>query len=161
MKNINYNIFLVIISISILFLSDCGGGSNDVEPVYTFNPNNIVGEWQFNSNCTEYPNPLNGGEDTIFLDNELPDSITVFSNSSDTLFIEAGSNNLNATVNSTGDFAIGFQQFRAYVDAFSDTITIYIEGTGSFNSENEGVMDLTFSEPLLQAEINCSINISR
>jgi len=161
MKNTNYNIFLIIISTSVLFLSSCGGGTSDVEPVYTFNPNNIVGEWQFNSNCTEYPNPLTGGADTIFLDNELPDSITVFSNSSDTLFIEAGSNNLNATVNSTGDFAIGFQQFRAYVDAFSDTITIFIEGTGSFTSENEGVMDLTFSEPFLQAEINCSINISR
>jgi|TARA_B110000438_G_scaffold241727_1_gene240955 hypothetical protein len=161
MKNINYNILLLIISTSVLFLSSCGGGSSDVDPVYTFNPNNIVGEWQFNSNCTEYPNPLNGGADTIFLDNELPDSITVFSNSSDTLFIEAGSNNLNATVNSTGDFAIGFQQFRAYVDAFSDTITIFIEGTGSFTSANEGVMDLTFSEPLLQAEINCSINISK
>tara|TARA_B110000116_G_C16465148_1_gene415540 strand:- start:137 stop:628 length:492 start_codon:yes stop_codon:yes gene_type:complete len=161
MNKLNNNILSIIAASSILFLCSCGSSSSDVEPVYVFNSSNVVGDWEFSSNCTEYPNPLTGGADTIFLDEQLPDTITVLSSSNNTLFIEAGSNNLNASVNSDGDFTIGFQQFRAYVDVFSDTITIYVEGTGSFSSETDGVMDLIFSEPLLQAEIDCSINISR
>jgi len=211
MKKLSYNIFSIIVASSVLFLSSCGSGVDDIDPILTYGCTDstalnydslatendsscvydieplliygctdstalnydslatvddgscltIIGEWQFNANCTEYPNPLTGGADTIFLDEELPDVITVLSSSSNNLFIEAGSNDLIASINSTGNFNIGFQSFRAYVDAFADTITIFIEGTGVFISDNEGVMDLTFSEPFLQVEINCSVNISR
>ena len=73
---------------------------------------NVVGDWLFNANCEEYIL----GVDTIFLDDELPDSITILSNSSDNLFIEAGSNTLNATIDKNGDFFISYQSFKAYLE---------------------------------------------
>lgn len=159
MKKLNYNIFLIIAITSILFFSSCGGGSSDVDPVDAFNIDDALGVWLFNANCEEYIL----GSDTVFLNEELPDSITVFSNSNNTLFIEAGNNNLNASVDQYGNVAIDYQSFKAFLELglISDTATIYLTGTGFFNSSTEGNMDLTFSEPNLPGEINCSINLSR
>ena len=60
----------------IIFLSSCGGGSDNERPIY--NTDSIVGDWSFSPNCEEYIL----GVDTIFLANELPDSVIVPADSS-------------------------------------------------------------------------------
>ena len=94
----------------ILFLSSCGGGSDNERPIY--NTDSIVGDWSFSPNCEEYIL----GTDTIYLANELPDTISIFSNADNTLSIDAGENTLNASIDAEGDFYIRYQSFRAYLD---------------------------------------------
>jgi|TARA_B110000263_G_scaffold139184_1_gene120696 hypothetical protein len=161
MNKLNFNILSILATTCVLFLSSCGGGggSSDVEPVDTFNIDDALGVWLFNANCDQYIL----GSDTVFLDEELPDSITVFSNSDNTLFIEAGDNNLNASVDQNGHITIDYQSFETFLElgSISDTATIYLTGSGFFNSSTEGNMDLTFTEPNLPGEINCVINLTR
>jgi hypothetical protein len=158
MKKIN-NIILILTSSSILFFFSCGGGGGDIAPIGLYNTDNIIGEWFFSSNCEEYIL----GSDTVFLDNELPDTISIFSNADNTLSIAAGDNTLNATIDVNGDFIIEYQSFKAYLELgpIADTATIYLTGNGNFASQSEGSMDLTFTEPALPGEINCSILLSK
>ena len=39
--------------------------------------------------------------------------------------------------------------------------TIYLTGNGNFSSSNDGTMDLTFSEPNLPGQIECSILLTK
>ena len=55
----------------ILFLSSCGGGSDNERPIY--NTDSIVGDWSFSPNCEEYIL----GTDTIYLANGA-DTISIF-----------------------------------------------------------------------------------
>ena len=81
MKTIN-NIILILTSSILLFFLSCGGG--DIAPGL-YNTDDIVGEWSFSPNCDEYIL----GSDTVFLDDELPDTISIFSNEENTLSIDA------------------------------------------------------------------------
>ena len=141
----------------ILFLFSCGGGSDIERPIY--NTDRIVGDWSFSPNCQEYIL----GVDTIFLANELPDTISIFSNADNTLSIDAGVNTLNATLDSEDVFYITRQSFRAYLDLgiISDTVTIYLTGDGNFSSDSSATMNLTFSEPNLPGQIDCSVSLSK
>jgi hypothetical protein len=159
----NYNPLATIDDSSCCYLYGCTDSiAYNYNPCATIDDSscvNVVGDWLFNANCEEYIL----GTDTIFLDDELPDSITILSNSSDNLFIEAGSNTLNATIDVNGDFIIEYQSFKTYLEIgpIADTATIYLTGTGNFISQSEGSMDLTFTEPNLPGEINCSILLSK
>ena len=149
---------LLIFSTSIIFfLFSCGGGSDMERPVY--NTDGIIGEWSFLPNCEEYIL----GIDTIYLANELPDTISIFSNSDNTLSIDAGTNTLNASIDINGDFVIRYQSFRAYLDLgiISDTATIYLTGDGNFSSDSLATMNLTFSEPNLPGQIDCTVSLSK
>lgn len=149
---------LLIFSTSIIFfLFSCGGGSDMERPVY--NTDGIIGEWSFLPNCEEYIL----GIDTIYLANELPDTISIFSNSDNTLSIDAGANTLNASIDINGDFVIRYQSFRAYLDLgiISDTATIYLTGDGNFFSDSLATMNLTFSEPNLPGQIDCTVSLSK
>jgi len=141
----------------ILFLFPCGGGSDNERPIY--NTDSIVGDWSFLPNCEEYIL----GVDTIFLANELPDTISIFSNADNTLSIDAGENTLNASIDAEGDFYIRYQSFRAYLDLgiISDTATIYLTGDGNFSSDSSATMNLTFSEPNLPGQIDCTVSLSK
>ena len=141
----------------ILFLFSCGGGSDNERPIY--NTDSIVGDWSFSPNCEEYIL----GVDTIFLANELPDTISIFSNADNTLSIDAGENTLNASIDTEGDFYIRYQSFRAYLDLgiISDTATIYLTGDGNFSSDSSATMNLTFSEPNLPGQIDCTVSLSK
>ena len=154
--NSKQNNFFLILSFSIvLILTACsGGGNSEIRPDDSFNIRVITGDWFFSPNCEEYVL----GTDTLYLADQLPDTISIFSDSVNTLFIDAGTNNLVASVDSLGSFTIPFQSFQAYLDLgfISDTATVFLTGTGNFSSRYEGTMNLTFSEPLLNANIAVS-----
>jgi len=156
-----HKILLIFSTPIIFFLYSCGGGSvggSDLEgPIY--NTEGIVGEWSFSPNCEEY----SLGTDTIYLANELPDTISIFSNSDNILSIDAGANTLSASIDINGDFVIEYQSFRAYLDLgiISDTATIYLTGNGNFSSDSLATMDLTFSEPNLPGQIDCTVSLSK
>ena len=140
----------------ILFLFSCGGGSDNERLIY--NTDGIVGDWSFSSICTE----LIIDPDTINLANELPDTISIFSNTDNTLSIDAGENTLNASIDAEGNFYIRYQSFRAYIDVLPDTATIYLTGAGNFASDSSASMDLTFTDPNLPGlQIDCSVNLSK
>lgn len=136
--NSKQNNFFLILSFSIvLFLTACsGGGNSEIRPDDSFNIRVITGEWFFSPNCEEYVL----GTDTLYLADQLPDTISIFSDSVNTLFIDAGTNNLVASVDSLGSFTIPFQSFQAYLDLgfISDTATVFLTGTGNFSSRYEG-----------------------
>ena len=100
---------------------------------------------------------------TIYLENELPDTINIFSNSDNVLSIGAGNNVLEANIDVSGDFYIRYQSFKSFLEIgnIADTATIYLTGNGNFSSSNDGTMDLTFSEPNLPGQIECSILLTK
>ncbi|MDC1024371.1 hypothetical protein OAR04_00425 [Flavobacteriales bacterium] len=150
------NNFFYSLCFVFLFFS-CGGGGNSIIGVY--DTGEIIGEWLFSPNCEEYIL----GSDTIYLENELPDTISIFSNSDNVLSIDAGNNVLDANIDISGDFYIRYQSFKAFLEIgnISDTATIYLTGDGNFSSSSDGTMDLTFSEPNLPGQIECSILLTK
>ena len=159
--NSNQNNFFLALSFSlIIIITACsGGGNREIVLDDSFNIRVITGDWFFSPNCEEYVL----GTDTLYLADQLPDTISIFSDSVNTLFIDAGTNNLVASVDSLGSFTIPFQSFQAYLDLgfISDTATVFLTGTGNFSSRYEGTMNLTFSEPLLNANIDCTIDLRK
>ncbi len=151
------NKLTIIFSTISFFLISCGGAGDMDRPIY--NTDVIVGDWLFESNCEEYVL----GVDTIFLSNELPDTISIFSNSDNSLSIDAGDNTLDASINIDGDFFIRYQSFRAFLDlgVISDTATVYLTGDGNFFSDSTATMNLTFTEPNLPGQIDCAVNLSK
>jgi len=141
----------------IFFFFSCGGGGDSIIEVY--DTDEIIGEWLFSPNCEEYIL----GSDTIYLENELPDTISIFSNSDNVLSIDAGNNVLDANIDISGDFYIRYQSFKAFLEIgnIADTATIYLTGNGNFSSSSDGTMDLTFSEPNLPGQIECSILLTK
>jgi hypothetical protein len=154
--NSQQNNFFYSLCLIFLFFS-CGGGGNRIIEVY--DSGEIIGEWLFSPNCEEYIL----GSDTIYLENELPDTISIFSNSDNVLSIDAGNNVLDANIDISGDFYIRYQSFKAFLEIgnIADTATIYLTGNGNFSSSNDGTMDLTFSEPNLPGQIECSILLTK
>ena len=154
--NSQQNNFFYSLCLIFLFFS-CGGGGNRIIEVY--DTGEIIGEWLFSPNCEEYIL----GSDTIYLENELPDTISIFSNSDNVLSIDAGNNVLDANIDVSGDFYIRYQSFKAFLEIgnIADTATIYLTGNGNFSSSNDGTMDLTFSEPNLPGQIECSILLTK
>jgi hypothetical protein len=154
--NSQKNNFFYSLCLIFLFFS-CGGGGNRIIEVY--DTGEIIGEWLFSPNCEEYIL----GSDTIYLENELPDTISIFSNSDNVLSIDAGNNVLDANIDISGDFYIRYQSFKAFLEIgnIADTATIYLTGNGNFSSSNDGTMDLTFSEPNLPGQIECSILLTK
>tara|TARA_B110000438_G_C15474639_1_gene504606 strand:- start:154 stop:642 length:489 start_codon:yes stop_codon:yes gene_type:complete len=154
------NFFLVLSFSIILLITACSsGGNRDIAPE-PFNINNIVGDWFFSPNCEEYVL----GTDTIYLSEQLPDTITINSDTDSTIFIDAGANNLIANVDPNGNFIIPNQIFQAYVDLgfVADTLPISLNGSGSFSSNFGGSMDLTFDETILTgAQIDCTIDFRK
>ena len=149
------NFFYSLCFIFLVF--SCGGGGNRIIEVY--DTGEIIGEWLFSPNCEEYIL----GSDTIYLENELPDTISIFSNSDNVLSIDAGNNVLDANIDISGDFYIRYQSFKAFLEIgnIADTATIYLTGNGNFSSSSDGTMDLTFSEPNLPGQIECSILLTK
>ena len=90
--NSKQNNFFLILSFSIvLILTACsGGGNSEIRPDDSFNIRVVTGDWFFSPNCEEYVL----GTDTLYFADQLPDTISIFSDSVNTLFIHAGTNNL-------------------------------------------------------------------
>ena len=163
----------------VLFLFSCGGGS-DIYDVFgctdstalnydslatdddgscIYDTYRFEGDWSFSPNCEEYIL----GVDTIFLADELPDTISIYSSDDNILSLDVGVNTLNATLQNANDFYIQYESFRAYLDLgiISDTATIYLMGDGNFSSDSSATMNLTFSEPNLPGQIDCTVSLSK
>ena len=154
--NSQQNNFFYSLCLIFLFFSCGGSGNRNIE---VYDTGEIIGEWLFSPNCEEYIL----GSDTIYLENELPDTISIFSNSENVLSIDAGNNVLDANIDISGDFYIRYQSFKAFLEIgnIADTATIYLTGNGNFSSSSDGTMDLTFSEPNLPGQIECSILLTK
>lgn len=160
MKKLNLN-FLAILSIlfGVILYSCSSGGSRDLTPE-PFSINSLSGDWIFDSECDEYVLGL----DTIYLAQQLPDTITINSDTDSTIFIDAGTNNLVANVDLNGNFIIPNQTFLADVDlGFGlTTLPISLNGSGSFVSNFGGSMDVTFNDTILTgAQIDCTIGLRK
>ena len=109
MKKLNLNSLAILTILVGLVLYSCSsGGNRDIAPE-PFNINNVSGDWLFDSECDEYVLGL----DTIYLAQQLPDTITINSDTDSAIFIDAGTNNLVANVDLNGNFIIPNQTFLA------------------------------------------------
>jgi hypothetical protein len=161
MNSKNNNIFLTLSFSIILVITSCsGGGNRDISPE-PFNINNIAGDWLFIAECDS---ALVLGAN-IFLAEQLPDTITISSDTDSTVFIDAGANNLIANIDLNGNFIIPNQTFNADVDlglGGINTIPVSLNGSGSFVSNFGGSMDITFNDTILtQVEIDCTIDLRK
>ncbi len=160
MKKLNLNVLSALTILGAIVLYSCSsGGSRDIAPD-PFNINNVSGDWLFDSECDEYVFAL----DTIYLAQQLPDTVTINSDTDSTIFIDAGTNNLVANVDLNGNFIIPNQTFLADVDlGFGlTTLPISLNGSGSFVSNFEGSMDVTFNDTILTgAQIDCTIGLRK
>ena len=155
------NIFLTLSFSIILIITSCsGGGNRDISPE-PFNINNIAGDWLFDAECDS---ALVLGT-TIFLAEQLPDTITINSDTDTTIYIDAGANNPIANIDLNGNFIIPNQTFNADVDLGLGGITtlpISVNGSGSFVSNFGGSMDVTFNDTILTGtEIDCTISLRK
>ena len=68
------------------------------------------------------------------------------------LFINLLPENINILVFFSLVFVLGI---------ISDTATIYLTGDGNFSSDSLATMNLTFSEPNLPGQIDCTVSLSK
>ena len=146
---------------SFLISCESSSGGDELGPVDFFNIDNSLGVWVMNPLCEDYQ----FGNEIISLDEELPDSVTVMADSSSYIYIQAGENNIVASINNAGIFNIEPQPFQAQINLnnLPLDITVDIQGNG-FLSDSIGNMDVIFSLELIPGtldSINCSIDLSR
>jgi len=160
MKNI-LSLFTKTFLIFSLISSCSSGGEDELGPLDFFNLEDAEGVWVMNSLCEDYE----FGNTIISLDEELPDSVSVFSDTLSNIFIEAGENIILASINSAGVFNIQPQPFQAQLNLnnLPIDITVDIQGDGVL-SDSTGNMDVIFSFELIAGQldsIDCSIDLTR
>lgn len=160
MKNI-LSLFTKTFLIFSLISSCSSGGADELGPLDFFNLEDAEGVWVMNSLCEDYE----FGNTIISLDEELPDSVNVLSDTLSNIFIEAGENIILASINSAGVFNIQPQPFQAQLNLnnLPIDITVDIQGDGVL-SDSTGNMDVIFSFELIPGQldsIDCSIDLTR
>lgn len=158
------NILLLFTKTFLIFslISSCSsGGENELGPLDFFNLEDAEGVWVMNSLCEDYE----FGNTIISLDEELPDSVNVLSDTLSNIFIEAGENIILASINNAGVFNIQPQPFQAQLNLnnLPIDITVDIQGDGVL-SDSTGNMDVIFSFELIPGQldsIDCSIDLTR
>ena len=160
MKNI-LSLFTKTFLIFSLISSCSSGGEDELGPLDFFNLEDAEGVWVMNSLCEDYE----FGNTIISLDEELPDSVNVLSDTLSNIFIEAGENIILASINSAGVFNIQPQPFQAQLNLnnLPIDITVDIQGDGIL-SDSIGNMDVIFSFELIPGQldsIDCSIDLTR
>jgi hypothetical protein len=160
MKNI-LSLFTKTFLIFSLISSCSSGGEDELGPLDFFNLEDAEGVWVMNSLCEDYE----FGNTIISLDEELPDSVNVLSDTLSNIFIEAGENIILASINSAGVFNIQPQPFQAQLNLnnLPIDITVDIQGDGVL-SDSTGNMDVIFSFELIAGQldsIDCSIDLTR
>lgn len=160
MKNI-LSLFTKTFLIFSLISSCSSGGENELGPLDFFNLEDAEGVWVMNSLCEDYE----FGNTIISLDEELPDSVNVLSDTLSNIFIEAGENIILASINNAGVFNIQPQPFQAQLNLnnLPIDITVDIQGDGVL-SDSTGNMDVIFSFELIPGQldsIDCSIDLTR
>jgi|TARA_B110000914_G_scaffold109122_1_gene95571 hypothetical protein len=163
MKNILSLFTKTFLIFSLISSCSSGGDSDELGPLDFFNLEDAEGVWVMNPLCEDYE----FGNTIISLDEELPDSVNVLSDTLSNIYIEAGENIILASINNAGIFNIEPQIFLAQVVLFGSLTDIptNIQGNGYLN-DSIGNMDVIFSfENILQPgtidSINCSIDLSR
>lgn len=160
MKNI-LSLFTKTFLIFSLISSCSSGGEDELGPLDFFNLEDAEGVWVMNSLCEDYE----FGNTIISLDEELPDSVNVLSDTLSNIFIEAGENIILASINNAGVFNIQPQPFQAQLNLnnLPIDITVDIQGDGVL-SDSTGNMDVIFSFELIPGQldsIDCSIDLTR
>ena len=163
MKNFILLFTKTFLIFSLITSCSSNGSGDELGPIDFFNLEDAEGVWVMNSLCEDYE--LLGS--IISLDEELPDSVNVLSDTLSYIYIEAGENNILASINIAGIFNIEPQPFQAEVDILGQLtpIPVVIQGNGSFSSDSTGYMDVIFSFDLFDTgindTINCSIDLTR
>jgi hypothetical protein len=160
MKNI-LSLFTKTFLIFSLISSCSSGGEDELGPLDFFNLEDAEGVWVMNSLCEDYE----FGNTIISLDEELPDSVNVLSDTLSNIYIEAGENIILASINNAGVFNIQPQPFQAQLNLnnLPIDITVDIQGDGVL-SDSIGNMDVIFSFELIPGQldsIDCSIDLTR
>jgi hypothetical protein len=160
MKNI-LSLFTKTFLIFSLISSCSSGGEDELGPLDFFNLEDAEGVWVMNSLCEDYE----FGNTIISLDEELPDSVNVLSDTLSNIYIEAGENIILASINNAGVFNIQPQPFQAQLNLnnLPIDITVDIQGDGAL-SDSIGNMDVIFSFELIPGQldsIDCSIDLTR
>jgi hypothetical protein len=160
MKNI-LSLFTKTFLIFSLISSCSSGGEDELGPLDFFNLEDAEGVWVMNSLCEDYE----FGNTIISLDEELPDSVNVLSDTLSNIYIEAGENIILASINNAGVFNIQPQPFQAQLNLnnLPIDITVDIQGDGVL-SDSTGNMDVIFSFELIPGQldsIDCSIDLTR
>jgi hypothetical protein len=160
MKNI-LSLFTKTFLIFSLISSCSSGGEDELGPLDFFNLEDAEGVWVMNSLCEDYE----FGNTIISLDEELPDSVNVLSDTLSNMYIEAGENIILASINNAGIFNIQPQPFQAQLNLnnLPIDITVDIQGDGAL-SDSIGNMDVIFSFELIPGQldsIDCSIDLTR
>ena len=160
MKNI-LSLFTKTFLIFSLISSCSSGGEDELGPLDFFNLEDAEGVWVMNSLCEDYE----FGNTIISLDEELPDSVNVLSDTLSNIYIEAGENIILASINNAGIFNIQPQPFQAQLNLnnLPIDITVDIQGDGVL-SDSIGNMDVIFSFELIPGQldsIDCSIDLTR
>ena len=160
MKNI-LSLFTKTFLIFSLISSCSSGGEDELGPLDFFNLEDAEGVWVMNSLCEDYE----FGNTIISLDEELPDSVNVLSDTLSNIYIEAGENIILASINTAGVFNIQPQPFQAQLNLnnLPIDITVDIQGDGVL-SDSIGNMDVIFSFELIPGQldsIDCSIDLTR
>jgi hypothetical protein len=160
MKNI-LSLFTKTFLILSLISSCSSGGEDELGPLDFFNLEDAEGVWVMNSLCEDYE----FGNTIISLDEELPDSVNVLSDTLSNMYIEAGENIILASINNAGIFNIQPQPFQAQLNLnnLPIDITVDIQGDGVL-SDSIGNMEVIFSFELIPGQldsIDCSIDLTR
>jgi hypothetical protein len=160
MKNI-LSLFTKTFLIFSLISSCSSGGEDELGPLDFFNLEDAEGVWVMNSLCEDYE----FGNTIISLDEELPDSVNVLSDTLSNIYIQAGENIILASINIAGVFNIQPQPFQAQLNLnnLPIDITVDIQGDGVL-SDSIGNMEVIFSFELIPGQldsIDCSIDLTR
>ena len=146
---------------SLITSCSSGGDSDELGPIDFFNLADAEVVWVMSPLCEDYE----FGNTIISLDEELPDSLNVLSDTLSNIYIEAGENIILASINNAGIFNIQPQPFQAQINLnnLPLDITVDIQGDG-FLSDSIGNMDVIFSFELIPGtldSIDCSIDLTR
>ena len=136
--------------------------SNDGSCVYAYDI--AQGIWNITPDCDEYTIPVIGT--VISLNDQLPENIEVQGAGNNSLYIVLNEVQVNGMIDNLGNVTVSTQTIS--LDMGFGPMDIDVEGSGTINSSNDGVMNLTYSFEIetipffpISESLDCAISLSR
>lgn len=125
----------------------------------------VQGVWNINPDCEEYTIPFLN--ETISLNDQLPETIDVQEANDNLLFIEIGETQVNGMVDDNGVITVPKQTISFEVPDFGE-LPIDVEGSGIIDSPNAGSINLTYTFEIdfipgipIPGSIDCFITLEK